>query len=184
MSHLSTSSYPMAVVRVLLTGQTGGMPAPRRHGRDYAPTAPTPADTSIFLTTLASQRWLGWRTDINGSLIKETEAKLRQLQGFYTFLDAADILRFARTYPAAVDILSEARPYLERLFGPAPQVILEVTTDPDSESQRDSEELFGNIQTSLPVEEALERLRQFDGEWFLAQLTRASGRLNFSLDFV
>ena len=181
MSHLSTSSYPMADIRVLLAGQTGGMPAPRRHGRDYAATAPTPADTSIFLTTLPSQRLPGWRTDINGSLIKETELKLRKLQGFYAFQDAAEILRFVRAYPSAVDILSEALPYLERLFGPAPQVILEVTFDPESEG---SEELFGYIQTSLPVEEALDRLHQLDQEWFLAQISRVRGRLNFNLEFV
>jgi hypothetical protein len=112
---------------------------------------------------------------------KETEAKLRQLQGFYTILDAADVLHFVRTYPAAVDILAEARPYLERLFGPTPQVILEVTSDPVSE---DSEELFGYIQTSLPVEEALDRLHRLDQEWFLALISRVRGRLNFNLDFV
>ena len=99
-------------------------------------------------------------------------------------INADEVRRFLRVYPDAPDVLLEARPYIERIFGPTTQVVLEVTFDPDSESPRDSEELFGNIEVSLPVEEALERLNQFDSEWFLAQLARAGGRLNFNLDFV
>jgi hypothetical protein len=98
--------------------------------------------------------------------------------------NADEVRRFLRVYPDAPDVLLEARPYIERVFGPTTQVVLEVTFDPDSESPRGSEELFGNIRTSLPVEEALDRLNQFDSEWFLAQLARAGGRLNFNLDFV
>lgn len=184
MSHLSSYSYAPRDVRVLLAGQTGGMPAPRRHGRDYATTAPTPADTSIFLTTLASQRLFGWRTSANWLPIEENEARLRLLQRFYTLVNADEVRRFLRVYPDAADVLIEARPHIERIFGSNTRVALEVTFDPDSESLRDSEELFGNIRTSLPVEEALDQLSQFDDEWFLAQLTRAGGRLNFNLEFV
>ena len=61
---------------------------------------------------------------------------------------------------------------------------LEVTFDPDSENPADSEELFAYIPTSLPVEEALDRLHQLDQEWFLNQLHRVRGRVNFNLDFV
>ena len=167
-----------------MVGQTGGMPALPRQERDYATAAPMPADTSIYLTELVLQWSFGWRTDINGSLIKENEAKLRFLEDFYTLVNADEVRRFLRVYPDAADVLIEAPPHVERIFGSNTRVALEVTFDPDSESPRDSVELFGNIQTSLPVEAALERLSRFDDEWFLAQLTRAGGRLNFNLDFI
>jgi hypothetical protein len=160
------------------------MPAPPRHGRDYATTAPTPADTSIFLTTLASQRLFGWRTGFNWSSTKENEARLRLLQGFYTLVNADEVHRFLRVYPDAADVLIEARPHIERIFGSNTRVTLEVTFDPDSESLRDSEELFADIQTSLPVDAALARLHKLDQDWFLSQLCRVKGRLNFSLEFV
>ena len=83
--------------------------------------------------------------------------------------------------PTLIDLLLEAHAYLERYFGLDPQVVLEVVSDPDS---NDSEELFANIRTSLPVDEALERLDQLDQGWFLAQLGRTGGRFNFSLEFV
>lgn len=183
MPNLSAYSYVPADVRALMAGQTGGLPALRRQERDHPTTAPIPADTSIFLTELMLRHSFDWRTDINGSLIKETEAKLRRLQGFYTLTNAEEVRRFLREHPDAANVMIEAQPHIERIFGPDTRVVLEVTFDPDSENLRASEELFGNIQTSRPVEEALDQLSKFDDEWFLAQLTRASGRLNFNLEF-
>jgi hypothetical protein len=80
-----------------------------------------------------------------------------------------------------IDLLLEAPPHVERYFGLNPQVVLEVVADLEAS---DSEELFANICTSLPVEEALERLDQLDEGWFLAQLERTAGRFNFNLEFV
>ncbi|PKO20971.1 MAG: hypothetical protein CVU38_17310 [Chloroflexi bacterium HGW-Chloroflexi-1] len=147
------------------------------------PELPT-ASTSVYLRALALRRLPAWRTSGDGALLARVEAKLHQLLEFYAVENADEVRRFLRVYPDAPDVLLEARPYIEKIFGPTTQVVLEVTFDPDSESHRDSVELFGNIQTSLSVEEALERLNQFDSEWFLAQLARAGGRLNFNLAFV
>jgi len=85
------------------------------------------------------------------------------------------------TYPQLVEVLLEARLYLQKYFGPAPQVTLEVVSDPEVEGV---EELFAYILTSLPVDEALARLDRLDEEWFLDQLDRVGGRFNFNLEFV
>ena len=184
MSRLSTYPYDPINHRILIASQTGGMPAPRRQEREDIAGSATWVDTSIYLAEPRLRKSFGWRTDYNGSLVRDNEARLRRLQEFYTLADIEEVRRFLRVYPDAANVMIEAWPHIERIFGPNSRVVLEVTFDPESENLRDFEELFGNIQTSLPVEEALRRLRQLDDEWFLAQLTRASGRVNFSLEFV
>ncbi|MCX7707648.1 MAG: hypothetical protein N2204_06550 [Anaerolineae bacterium] len=111
----------------------------------------------------------------------EQEEKLSQIRRIYGFRGEAEAVRFLRMHPALIDLLLEALPHVERYFGPHPEVVLEVVVDPEAS---DSEELFANIRTSLPVEEALECLNQFDEEWFLDQLARTEGRFNFNLEFV
>lgn len=121
------------------------------------------------------------RRESTSSLLVQQSEKLAQIKGLYSLRDAAFVMGFLRIYPALIDLLLEAPTYLERTFGPNPQVVLEIVVDPESE---DSEELFANIRTSLPVEEALERLNQLDDVWFLAQLGQTGGRFNFNLEFI
>ncbi len=184
MSPLSTYSYDPINARMLVASRTGGVSISGRREREDVASGAIVGETSVYLTAVTLRRPFGWRTDFDGSLVRENEARLGRLQRFYTLVNVEEVRRFLRVYPDAADVLLEARPHIERIFGPDTHVVLEVTRDPESESPQGSEELFGNIQTSLSVEEALERLRQFDDEWFLSQLTRAGGRLNFSLEFV
>jgi len=107
--------------------------------------------------------------------------RLHQLEEMYSLRNAVAVRRFLHTYPQLVEVLLEARLYLQKYFGPAPQVTLEVVSDPEVEGV---EELFAYILTSLPVDEALARLDRLDEEWFLDQLDRVGGRFNFNLEFV
>ena len=96
-------------------------------------------------------------------------------------VNAAAVGRFLHAYPQLIEVLLEAYVYLQKYFGPDPQVTLEVVSDPEVEGV---EELFTYILTSLPVNEALARLDKLDEEWFLDQLDRVGGRFNFNLEFV
>ena len=96
-------------------------------------------------------------------------------------VNAAAVGRFLHAYPQLIEVLLEAHVYLQKYFGPDPQVTLEVVSDPEVEGV---EELFAYILTSLPVNEALARLDKLDEEWFLDQLDRVGGRFNFNLEFV
>jgi len=107
--------------------------------------------------------------------------RLHQFEELYSLRNAATVRRFLHAYPRLVKVLLEARLYLQKYFGPAPQVTLEVVSDPEVEGV---EELFAYILTSLPVDEALARLDKLDEEWFLDQLDRVGGRFNFNLEFV
>ena len=59
-------------------------------------------------------------------------------------------------------------------------MVLKVVTDLEDNGLV---KIFGYILTALEDEEAGKRLRQFDREWFLSQISRAKGLLNFDLEF-
>jgi len=163
MLYIPTSKRPDWSRLPLPGGWTGGQIEPRRRPRGVGRLEPVQ------------------RREITSSVLVGQGEKLSQIKRIYSFRDEAETARFLRIHPALIDLLLEAPPHVERYFGPNPQVVLEVVADPEAS---DSEELFANICTSLPVEEALERLDQLDEGWFLAQLEWTAGRFNFNLEFV
>ena len=106
---------------------------------------------------------------------------LYQLEEVYSLRDAAAVRRFLHHCPQLVEVLLDAHVYLQKYFGPDPQVTLRVVSDPEAES---IDELFAYILTPLQVDEALARLDRLDEEWFLDQLDRVDGQFNFKLEFV
>jgi len=119
--------------------------------------------------------------DIQRVLDISESQRLHQLEEMYSLRKAATVRRFLHVYPHLMQVLLEAHVYLQKYFGPEPQVTLEVVSDPEVEGV---EELFAYILTSLPVDEALARLDRIDEEWFLDQLDRVDGRFNFNLEFM
>jgi hypothetical protein len=91
------------------------------------------------------------------------------------------VRHFVRCHPEVIETLIEARPRLEEHFGPQVKVSLELVSDPEADA---TEQLFAYIVTSLPVDEGINRLDAFDEDWFLHQIDRVAGRLNFNLEFV
>jgi hypothetical protein len=77
-------------------------------------------------------------------------------------------------------MLIEAHGKISECFGPSPEIVLEVITDPEVHGLV---EMFGYIMPPLTPEEAGQRLRQFDREWFLLQLLHTKGLLNFDVEF-
>jgi hypothetical protein len=106
---------------------------------------------------------------------------LQRLAESYAFRDEATVRSFLHDHPQVIEVLLEAYTRLQGYFGPDLRVTLEVVRDPEVE---DLGELFAYIATSLPVCDALTQLNRFDGNWFLDQLDRVDGLLNFNLEFV
>lgn len=69
-----------------------------------------------------------------------------RLEEIYSFRDAATVRRFLHACPQLVEVLLEAHVYLQKHFGPDPQVTLRVVSDPEAES---TDELFAYIHTSI-----------------------------------
>ncbi len=108
-------------------------------------------------------------------------SRLRQLGEFYSFRDALAVRRFLRAHPQLTEVLLEAHAYLEKHFGPDPQVALGVVSDPEAVGW---DQLFAYILTPLSVDEAQARLDRLDEEWFLDQLDQVGDLFNFNLEFV
>lgn len=104
---------------------------------------------------------------------------LRNVETLYSFRNVAEIQQFLQEHHVLVNFLIEAHPYVSKYFGDHPQIALELISDPEIDG---SEQLFAYIVTSLPVAEALERLNNFDEEWFIEQFDRVDGLFNFNLE--
>ena len=113
--------------------------------------------------------------------VRSFDFETRPLERLYTFRKRAEVSRFIERHPFLVPILSEAYSRIEHYFGLYPQVSLEVVSDPEVQGLV---ELFGYIVTRLTPEEAGERLQGFDRGWFLNQLPRVKGLLNFDVEFL
>ena len=178
MMYSSAVRSSLKIAAFLPSGQTGGQtlstgqrPA---HGRTK--------DGEPLVHSLSApwaEPWL-WQQEGSSSIYTRRESEIRRLQTFYEFRNSPEIRRFLRTYPDLIALLDEARVYLEDVFGPSPRVALQVVLDPEVDSLK---QLVAYIVTSLPVDEALGRLEQFDDEWFLSQLDLTGGCLIFNLEF-
>lgn len=111
-------------------------------------------------------------------LSKETQ--WHQILQWYKVADQGKVGNFIRRQSQDLfEILIDAIPYLERHFGRSPKVELVIEDDPEENSH----ELFAEIVTTLEPAEALRRLHQFDSEWFLGNLGKVAGIMNFNLAF-
>lgn len=121
------------------------------------------------------------RHESTSSLWIERLTKIKQIKRIYNMRHEFETIYFLHQHPALIDLLLEAPAQIERYFGSSSLLTLELATDPEDP---DSTELFVNIGVSLPVDDAIARLDRFDEGWFLAQLERTDGRLNFNLEFI
>jgi hypothetical protein len=105
---------------------------------------------------------------------------LSRLGRIYNLSSSSKLLRFFDENRALIPVVIEAHEELKKRF-PSEEFTLEVVSDPEADG---CDELFAYILTSLPVEDALQRLNDLDEEWFLNQLDRTNGLFNFNLRFI
>ena len=105
---------------------------------------------------------------------------LRSLEQLYTFRRSEEVSAFLRSNLFLAPLLMEAHDKITHYFGSSQEVVLEVVTDPEAIRLV---KMFGYILTNLEPQEAGKRLQQFDREWFLSQISRAKGLLNFDVEF-
>jgi hypothetical protein len=91
------------------------------------------------------------------------------------------VAAFLARYPFLTSLLTEALGPLRMAFGPDTPFVVAVDIDPEVPGW---EELRVDVETTLPVEEADQRLEAFDTAWWLEHLPRAQGKLFFTLAFV
>ncbi len=116
----------------------------------------------------------------------DLEAVVRQthtliLADRFELRNAEAVNAFIEKYPELGDFLKESHRRLRRFFGAEPSFVLEVVRDPEASAPSDF--LFVNIRTTLPVDDAMARLDQFDEEWYLDQVDTFGDLVNFNLEF-
>lgn len=116
----------------------------------------------------------------SSSVIGELELSIDRLEDTYEFRNPNEIGTFLRNHSYLIDFLYDAFSRIELFFGRNPHVALEVIHDPEIVN---ASELFAYIHTTLPPEEAMDRLTAFDEIWFLDQVNSVNGKLNFDLLF-
>jgi len=108
-----------------------------------------------------------------------TEEQFQALGSFYDFEGDEEVIDFISNYPFLYELLMDAIPVFQKCFSPDMRIDLVLRTDPEEDFQ----ELFGYIHQPGPIDETQSSLERFDDEWFLENLGRAQGKLNFNLLF-
>jgi hypothetical protein len=99
----------------------------------------------------------------------------------YALRNAPACDAYFAAHPQVADFLQASYGQLRRFFGPEASLVLEVVRDPEASVPSDF--LFVNIRTSMPVDDALARLDQFDEDWYLDQVDTFGDLVNFNLEF-
>ena len=111
--------------------------------------------------------------EMGTSTVRVSQTEIGLLERLYTFREREEVLWFLERYPFLVPLLLEAYYEIEKYF-PHSQVFLEVVTDPEA---IDDYQLIAFIATNFGPDEAVDRLEQFDEDWWLDALNRAQGKL-------
>jgi hypothetical protein len=122
----------------------------------------------------------GWQ-ESGLSLVHASELQFRLVEQLYILRRRAEVIGFIKAYPFLVPLLLEAYGKIAKYFGPSPNVVLEVVSDPEAANHR---ELFILVRTSLTPSEALTRLERFDQEWWLNASEKARCMLNVDVEYV
>jgi len=87
--------------------------------------------------------------------------------------------KFLQKYPSLAPVLLEAHDNITKYFPNNPPVFLRLNIAPEDLSE---DELVASVASGLEVDTAVDMLNEFDEGWWLAALTRASGKLCITLE--
>jgi hypothetical protein len=133
-----------------------------------------PSDYSSYVGTISEE-------DVGTSVTAAQEVQLEAIQRWYDIDQPQKVLAYLRDMPSIASVLLDARSVLEQYFLATPKAV-ELRIDTDPETGRS--ELVAYIRTSMPVEEAVRRLREFDYNWLMSLPKEIIEKLDFDVVFV
>ena len=104
---------------------------------------------------------------------------IEELSKLYVFLQPAEVEEFLHRNPRVAALLRIARPEISHYFG-AHALRVELTLDPWEPAK---ERLFALIECDLEADDALDRLREFQGNWWANASYAAQLPLNIDVEF-
>lgn len=132
-------------------------------------------DESLPASAIAQQgirRAMEWK-EVGASTVRVSQAEKSLLEKVYTFRDGVEVMGVIEKYPFLASLLINAYEKVLSYF-PAPQLFLDVISDPEASDDR---RLALYIATNLTPREAVEKLEQFDEDWWLDAIDGARGKL-------
>lgn len=123
---------------------------------------------------------LTYGAEASGSATENARSNVRFVGLVYTGF-SGEIAEQLSAEPMLVEFLVSAYLPLLRSFGQAPTLRLTRFFDPDSEN--DAARFVVDVETRLPIDDAIEALDAFDRSWFLHNMTAVAGRITFLLSF-
>lgn len=94
--------------------------------------------------------------------------------------DRQQVLAYLERHPHLVPLLVDVAAAIGQFFPPEDRPYLQVIDDPDTQTVQ----LYAIVRTSLPPDEADERLDRLDEEWWLDAVERAHGDLTIDVESV
>lgn len=96
-----------------------------------------------------------------------------------SYMEQGSVSAFLDRHPDIANILLDAVPAIEKVFGAGTGLTLQVLVDQDGENDTS---LFARIRTSKPVREAIALKKQFYREWWMKQAQALEAPLNFEVE--
>lgn len=97
----------------------------------------------------------------------------------YRVQEGGEVREFLAAHPSLSDLLLAAVRPVEAIFGAGTPITLQVLVDHEGD---DDAVLKAYIQTQASIEEALEKRRRFQREWWAGVKSSAQSRLRFDVD--
>jgi hypothetical protein len=138
-----------------------------------------PASASLITPPVYWEMVTGWQ-ESGLSLVHASELQFALLEQRYLFRRRNEVIGFLKRYRFLVSLLLEVYDRIAEYFGPSPEVVLEVVSDPEAEYR----ELFALVRTNLSPSAALACLERFDQEWWLDASERAQCMLNVDVEYI
>lgn len=120
------------------------------------------------------------QTDDGLPVLGEERNTLDRVSARYALRRPTEVTDYLRQHPHLIPILVEAAEVIPRYFGADTPLVLEVFTDPESET--DERELFAIVRTPLGPDDALETLYRLQDDWWLAASPTGPGVLVLDIE--
>ena len=101
------------------------------------------------------------------------------IENHYAVNDRDVVFAFLSANPVLGELLIEAYGHIQQYFPTSPYR-LELYQDPEY----DYDELVVLIETKLDIDEAMDKIHQFDQNWWLDNIQKAETKLHFNLAYL
>lgn len=164
-----------------MVSETMGAPRPDATEPLWRGLGETTGNVIPFPTHLVSQQDIEYTVGTSYRTFSgEEQAKMSELYALYDVPNKAQVDAFFLDHKWLIDIVLQAHEQIVKHFGKDHHVTLSVEP---GEYALEPPELWAEIVTTLPVDDAYDRLQEITRSWYATRAEQLLGRFNFDLEF-